>query len=360
MNYVILNGIDSRTIRGLLIQSLPPISKPLMRTEVEEIDGRDGDIITKLGYSAYDKQITVGLYGDFKIDEVIGFFNSEGTVTFSNEADKFYKYQIIAQIDFERLIRFRVATVTFHVQPFKYSLVDTAKTLVIDNDSLHIRNYSEAKNGVTIGVSNGVITVSGTSSSTTEFFVPVDRISLPIGNYILTAYAAGTGADHCTIRLINDSPSNINSFGGTYVTLEDGQDVMIETTSDSAQSYNYLYFFIEAGTIAITATVELTSGDYTVGVVNDGNYVSKPKLTIYGIDDVSVYLNDHLCFSIALGDDGYITIDTALMEASKDGALKNRSVSGDYDLFTMQVGLNLIKIIGTVEKIVIEDYSRWS
>ena len=44
MNYVILNGVKSTTIKGLLIQSLPPISKPLMRTSIEEIDGRDGDI----------------------------------------------------------------------------------------------------------------------------------------------------------------------------------------------------------------------------------------------------------------------------------------------------------------------------
>ena len=53
-NYIILNNKDSRDITGLLIQELPPISKPKMRTSVEEIDGRDGDITTKLGYEAYD------------------------------------------------------------------------------------------------------------------------------------------------------------------------------------------------------------------------------------------------------------------------------------------------------------------
>lgn len=120
MNYIILNGVNSNTISGLIIQSLPPITKPLMRTEVEEIDGRDGDIITKLGYSAYDKEMTVGLYGDFDIDEVIAYFDSEGTATFSNEPDKLYYYQINEQIDFERLVRYRTATVTLHCQPFKY------------------------------------------------------------------------------------------------------------------------------------------------------------------------------------------------------------------------------------------------
>ena len=121
MNYVVLNGTRSDTVKGLLIQSLPPISKPMMRTQIEEIDGRDGDIITKLGYSAYDKVMSIGLHGDYDVDDVIKFFDSEGTVIFSNEPDKYYNYTILNQIDFERLIRFKTAEVTFHVQPFNSS-----------------------------------------------------------------------------------------------------------------------------------------------------------------------------------------------------------------------------------------------
>lgn len=128
MNYVILNGNDSRNINGLLIQSLPPITKPAMRTEVEEIDGRDGDIITPLGYSAYNKTVKIGLYGDYDVDEVIGFFNTSGTVIFSNEPEKVYSFQALDQFDFERLIRFKTADIVFHVQPFKFSLVESPLT----------------------------------------------------------------------------------------------------------------------------------------------------------------------------------------------------------------------------------------
>lgn len=126
-NYIILNGNNSNEITGLLIQSLPPISKPLMRTAIEEIDGRDGDIVTTLGYSAYDKELSIGLYGSYDVDEVIKYFNdnSKGQVTFSNEPDKYYNYEIINQIDFERLIRFKTATVTLHCQPFKYPTEET-------------------------------------------------------------------------------------------------------------------------------------------------------------------------------------------------------------------------------------------
>ena len=125
MNYIILNGVNSNTITGLLIQELPPISKPLMRTQIDQIDGRDGDIVTKLGYSAYDKEFTVGLHGSFDINQVIAYFATEGTVVFSNEPDKYYRYQTIEQIDFERLVRYRTATVTFHCQPFKYEVDET-------------------------------------------------------------------------------------------------------------------------------------------------------------------------------------------------------------------------------------------
>lgn len=128
-NYIILNGTNSNTINGLLIQELAPISKPLMRTEIEEIDGRDGDIITPLGFSAYDKEITIGLYGSYDINEIIAFFNSEGTVIFSNEPDKYYNYTIYQQIDFERLVRFRTATVTLHCQPFKFATTGETQTL---------------------------------------------------------------------------------------------------------------------------------------------------------------------------------------------------------------------------------------
>lgn len=135
MSYIILNGVKNTYIQGLMIQALPSITKPQIRTNIETIDGRDGDIITKLGYSAYDKQLLIGLYGDYNIDEVIEYFNSEGTVTFSNEDDKYYKYQILESIDFERLIRYRQATVTLHVQPFKYSLSEGEPEYLVRNDS---------------------------------------------------------------------------------------------------------------------------------------------------------------------------------------------------------------------------------
>ena len=139
-NYVIQNGKDSRYIKGLLIQELPPITKPLMRTSILQIDGRDGDVVTRLGYSAYNKKMKIGLFGDYDIDDIITFFNSSGTVIFSNEPEKYYVYDILNAIDYERLLRFRTAEITYHVQPFKYSNIEKKKVFSNPTSAITVRN----------------------------------------------------------------------------------------------------------------------------------------------------------------------------------------------------------------------------
>ena len=236
-NYIILNNQNSNEITGLLIQTLSPISQPKIRTNIEEIDGRDGDIITKLGYSAYNKEISIGLYGDYDVDQVIAYFtnNQSGKVTFSNEEDKYYNYEILEQIDFERLIRYKTATVKMHIQPFKYSNVENVKTFTITSQtSLNIRN--------------------------------------------------------------------------------------------------------------------------------NGNYISKPVITITGTGTINLSLNNEQLFVINLGDTStQIALDINNMNAynpTNDNYM-NRSVTGNYDNFALKVGTNTISWTGTISQIKIVNYSRW-
>ena len=60
-NYIIFNGKNSNEIEGLIIQELPEITKPKLRTNNVVIDGRDGDIVEELGYASYTKQLSIGL-----------------------------------------------------------------------------------------------------------------------------------------------------------------------------------------------------------------------------------------------------------------------------------------------------------
>ena len=160
--YIIINGVSSRTINGLIVQSLPPITKPKIRTSIEEIDGRDGDVVTTLGYGAYDKTMTIGLKGDYNIDDVIKFFDTKGKITFSNEIDKYYKFAIYDTINFEKLIRFKSANVNLHCQPFKFSLIEPPKKVTPTGaiTSIEIRNsgnvFSKPKLTIT---GNGIINI---------------------------------------------------------------------------------------------------------------------------------------------------------------------------------------------------------
>lgn len=184
MNYILLNGIKSTIVPGLLIQELPPISKPQIRTNVETIDGRDGDIITRLGYAAYDKEVTIGLKPDANVNDVISYFvnNDSGQVTFSNEPDFYYNFQLLEAIDFERLIRYKQAKVLFHIQPFKYKLSEGNTDLNFSRtDSVTIINsgniYSKPKlsiraiNDITVMLNNATVFTINFSSEIAETII---------------------------------------------------------------------------------------------------------------------------------------------------------------------------------------------
>lgn len=236
MNTITINGVDSSEIQGLLIQNLPPITKPKMRTRIEEIDGKNGDLITNLGFSAYDKEFDIGLYNNYDLDAIISFFNSSGTITFSNESDKYYYFDLFEQIDFEKLIRFKIAKVKMHVQPFKYSLLEN------------------------------------------------------------------------------------------------------------------------------TQTFDITNSTENVQITNTGNYISKPVLSITGTGTINLYLNSYQVFIIDLGEsETTITINVADLEAhnTDTGELMNRQVTGDYENFSLNVGLNTITWTGSISQIQLSNYSRW-
>lgn len=354
INYIELNGEKSTSVKGLMIQSLPPISKPKMRTSIETIDGRDGDVVTKLGYSAYDKQLSIGLHGDFDIDDAIAFFDSDGEVVFGNEPDKYYRYQIIDQIDFERLVRFRTAKVEMHVQPFKHDAVD--RTFEIVNQFLHIEDSMASKFGITVTSSDGSIRVAGRATSDVDIEVPIESMSLH-GSYTLTASASGSAAG-CALRLIDGSPSR--SFGGSYMELKSNAAATMTATADPNAEYDALWLDIKAGTsVNFTLGVTMASDSFNeISLTNRGNVVSRPTVTVYGSGNVELAINAVTVLSFSI-DDGSITVDAEEMNAYHGDALMNRHVTGDYADLRLDVGENVISWRGDVTAIRIEDFSRW-
>lgn len=222
VEYIELNGEKSTNVKGLIIQSMPPITKPKMRAIIEEIDGRDGDIVTKLCYAAYDKEISIGLHGDFDIDDAIAFFNSEGEVVFSNERDKYYRYQILEQIDFERLVRFRTAKVKMHVQPFKYDAVDRTYEAV-GQKSVTLRNRGNVVSRPTVTVyGSGTVTISVNAVTVLTMaiggneYITIDAEEMNAyhGNMLMNRYVTGDYAD-----LALNVGENVISCSGTVTKI---------------------------------------------------------------------------------------------------------------------------------------------
>lgn len=166
MNYIVWNGKDSRNIKGLLISELPPITKPKMRTKEIVVEGVDGSIIEELGYESYDKTISIGLKIGADVDEVIEYFTGSGEIIFSNEPNKYYRANIIKAIDYARLLKYRVAKVTFRVQPFKYDIADTEIFSNTNSNKMSVTNLGNytAKPLITIRGS-GIVELSVNDNS---------------------------------------------------------------------------------------------------------------------------------------------------------------------------------------------------
>ena len=358
--FIIINGKSSKDVDGLIIQSLPPITKPLMRTEREEIDGRDGDIVTTLGYGAYDKTFTIGLRGTYNVDDVITFFNQDGTIIFSNEMDKYYNFQMLEQIDFEKLLRYKTAEVTIHVQPFKYGVADGEQNNLRDN-LLTFPVMTFETNGVTVEVSDAGISVSGTHTTPTEVYIPINALTLARGDYRLTATA--NNVNNLKLRLITSSPSSSGTFGGNDVTLIEGETATINASISNSETYNYLWLFLGDSNVnenfTITTNLINTDNEGELKLFNRGNIYSRPTLTIVGDGDIELLINGVSVLNIALGNLRQITIDSVNMNAYNGNTYLNRYVTGDYDNVRLKVGSNTISWSGNVSYISANYISRW-
>ena len=218
-NYVIFKGVNSNTYSNLIISELPCISKPELRVDTTEIDGKDGDIIDELGYASYDKTLKIALKSSENIDEIIKFFSGSGNIVFSNEPDKYYKAYIYEQIDFERLLRFKEVDITIHVQPFKYLLNEEDVVLNITNQtSLTVNNQGLEKSKPILKLyGSGTITVS--LNGLTAFTVTIDEDD----DYIVI--------DSMEEEAYNDTELKNRNMSGEFPLLETGNNTISWTGS---------------------------------------------------------------------------------------------------------------------------------
>lgn len=214
MEYFIYKGIDSREVKGLLVTSLPPITKPKMRSRIDTIDGRDGSTVSALGFEAYNKPVKIGLTRGYDIDNLIYWLNGDGTIQFSNEPDKYYKVKVLDQIDFEKLLRFKTATVNFYTQPFKYSATERTRTISATGlTSAEIRNSGNY-------FSKPTITFTGTGTIN----ISVNGLQKCVLNLGTTSESITLDAD--TQEAYSGAVLKNRQMQGQFPTLEVGKNVI--------------------------------------------------------------------------------------------------------------------------------------
>lgn len=182
--------IDSSSINGLIISELPPITKPKMRTNIIKIDGRDGDLIEELGYESYTKTIKIGLAKNYDIDEIIKYFTGYGDLILSNEPDKVYRCSIMDKIDYEKLLRFKKASVKFYTQPYKYKRDEEKVVLNIDQEtSVSVSNIGLEKSKPIIKLQgSGTVAINLNGATVFNYTFPSNENEVVIDSIKEEAY----------------------------------------------------------------------------------------------------------------------------------------------------------------------------
>lgn len=216
MSYIIFKNIDSRSVKGVIISELPPITKPKMRVRIDTIDGRDGSETVNLGFEAYTKTLKIGLTRGYDIDNIIAWLHGDGEIQFSNEPDRVYRAKVHDAIDFDRLLRFRTADVKFYTQPFKYSATERTKKLdVAGQSTAEIRNAGNY-------FSKPIITLTGTGTINISVN-GVQKCVLTLG----TSESITLDADKQEAYF--DGALKNRKMDGEFITLETGKNTITWT-----------------------------------------------------------------------------------------------------------------------------------
>ena len=398
MNSIIWRGVSSTLINGLIISELPPITKPEMRIKQTSIDGMDGSIIEELGYAPYQKNILIGLHGNFDINKVIKYFTGEGDIVFSNEPDKVYKAKICGKIDYTRLLRYRQANISFIVQPYKYKLneylretptetvsgnaisivdsykITSFKTYSLNGDFLAKEDYVE--NGVLFKNTKKIVLtgveeiVLETNAEYTRFIisgvpdVKNIRQRLPI---ISTHFYFSKDESEVGVgfvfggKLYLYPPTNVSSVDAfrewlslnkpeVYYPIENTEKVSI---GEKPQTFIPNTNIINENELAMEVTYFKP-----FEVFNEGLESSKPLMILKGSGTVEISVDGVAIFTYTFPDgENEVYIDSEIEDAYLGSVLKNRNMNGEFPVLIPKT--NIIEWSGDIESISILPRSRW-
>lgn len=164
--FFIFNNINSKE-KGILVNNLPPISKPERNYEELEIPGRNGKLyIDDESYNTFMYTITCTLMPDSNIREISKWLNGTGKLILCTELDKMYDVLIKDQIDYEQTYRIcNQFEVNFEVQPIVKSVekkeINLTKedSIIIQESTYQIKPYLKifGNGNITLTINNNSI-----------------------------------------------------------------------------------------------------------------------------------------------------------------------------------------------------------
>lgn len=121
--YFIYNGISSKDM-GVILKKLPPITKPKKRIEIVQVPGRNGTLhIDENCYEPINISLECTLKKNINVRDITNWLIEFGTVTFSDELDKYYNATITNSIPLERVFKiYREFIIQLELQPIAQSI----------------------------------------------------------------------------------------------------------------------------------------------------------------------------------------------------------------------------------------------
>nr|WP_321026283.1 distal tail protein Dit [Clostridium neonatale] len=160
---LIWNGKTAEQM-GLKIISLPPIQASTERIDEQDIEGRDGTLTFRNGYTSDEKPVEADYRGN-KPMEIANWLQGKGEVIFGNMPDRYYNARINNVVPLDEVIRNQLYNfpIKFKCQPFSYLLSGKNKISITSSGTI-INNPGTYKSLPLISVygsGTGSLTING-------------------------------------------------------------------------------------------------------------------------------------------------------------------------------------------------------
>ena len=212
-------GIASNDMQVVIEEEEHFIARASQRYEITEIEGRDGAIFNKLGYSVVERPIYVQCLNISKIDDILAWLNGEGEFEYKGRKTtaRFY-----SQLEPQRSSCIRIIDTTFIRDPFwykadeDYQIVKDRKDKKASGEYIHVEDSSNCRSIIGIGGNHEQETRSGKNYlNTLAKYKAGDTVTIEGITYTFNDDGSITCNGTASANSILDISAGIQTISGT-------------------------------------------------------------------------------------------------------------------------------------------------